>query len=169
MPVGQIIWSIIGIIVIIVAAYFTTYIIAARSTRNVSGGGIKLRDNFVFSKDKSVCAVEISNRVYILAMSQGAITLLDTRDADEYNAERSSSRPASPVSIEAFKNTAVFSKFMEIAHRKPGVSSAENRSTPDTAREEDDLDIISQKIAMRRKLTNSDSGNKDEYNDRGER
>ena len=150
----RVVGSIIGIIVVIVAAYFTTYLLATRGVRKASGGGIRLVDNFAMSKDKSVCALEISGRVYIVAMSSGAVALLDTLDAEEY-LRSAKSAPASPVSFEAFKNASLFTKFMDAARR--GSSKEAPEPEPKVAREEDDLDVISRKIETRWRRPDSGS------------
>ena len=91
MPPQQVVTSFIGIIVVLIAAYYATYYIGQKASGKSRGGGkgksrgrhIKLVERFAVSKDKSFCIVEIAGKVYIIGMSNQSMTLLDTLEASE--------------------------------------------------------------------------------------
>ena len=86
MQPGQVILSLIGIVVVIFAAYYVTYFIGVKSQRvsRARGRNIALLDRFSISKDKSFCIVEIAGKVYIVGVTNQSMTLLDTLDAGEF-------------------------------------------------------------------------------------
>ena len=90
MEPGQVIVSLIGIVAIIIAAYYVTYYLGVKSqkmyqTRNKGRGrSIVLRERFAISKDKSFCIVEIAGKVYVLGITNQSMTVLDTIEAAEY-------------------------------------------------------------------------------------
>ena len=94
MPPGQVIVSLIGIIAIIVAAYYVTYFIGAKSQKMYRNRGIGrgkgkgrsiiILERFSVSKDKSFCIVEIAGKVYIVGITNQSMTVLDTLEAEVY-------------------------------------------------------------------------------------
>lgn len=93
MPPLQVVWSIGGIVLIIVAAYYVTYFIGVKS-QGISRGktqNIQLVDRFAISRDKSFCLVEVSGNVYLVAITNQSMTLIDKIDSAafaEFAAER---------------------------------------------------------------------------------
>ena len=89
MPPLQVLMSFIGIIVVLIAAYYATYYIGMKASGRSRGGGkgknktghIKILERFAISKDKSFCIVEIAGKVYIVGVTNQAMTLLDTLEA----------------------------------------------------------------------------------------
>ena len=79
----QVTLFIVGTIVIIIAAYYVTYFIGIKSSGASRGRNrnINLLDRFSISKDKSFCLVEIAGKVYVVAVTNQSMTLLDTLDA----------------------------------------------------------------------------------------
>jgi len=79
----QVTLFIVGTIIIIIAAYYVTYFIGVKSTGASRGRNrnINLLDRFSISKDKSFCLVEIAGKVYVVAVTNQSMTLLDTLDA----------------------------------------------------------------------------------------
>ncbi|MDR0490933.1 MAG: flagellar biosynthetic protein FliO [Oscillospiraceae bacterium] len=82
----QVALSIIGIVVIIVGAYYVTYFIGVKSSRigrsRNRNRNIRLLDRFSISKDKSFCIVEIAGKVYVIGVTNQSMTLLDTLDPE---------------------------------------------------------------------------------------
>lgn len=77
--------SLVGVILIIVAAYYTTYYIGRKASGQSRGRlknkNINLIDRFAISRDKSFCIVEIAGKVYVIGVTNQSMTLLDTHDA----------------------------------------------------------------------------------------
>jgi flagellar biogenesis protein FliO len=86
----RLILSILGIILILFGAYYGTYYIgrkASGQSRGRSKGksrSIKLLENFAISRDKSFCVVEIAGKVYVVAVTNQSMTLLDIVEVSEY-------------------------------------------------------------------------------------
>ena len=83
--------SIVGIIIILIGAYYATYFIglkaSGQSRRNKGRGrnrSINLLERFAISKDKSFCVVEIAGKIYIIGMTNQAMTVLDTLKPEQY-------------------------------------------------------------------------------------
>jgi len=85
MEPGQVIVFFIGLIVIIVAAYYVTYYVglkaSGRSRGRLRNKNINVIDRFSISKDKSFCLVEIAGKVYVIGITNQSMTLIDTLDA----------------------------------------------------------------------------------------
>ena len=79
----QVALFIVGTVLIIVAAYYVTYYIGVKSSGASRGRNrnINILDRFSISKDKSFCLVEIAGKVYVVAVTNQSMTLLDTLDA----------------------------------------------------------------------------------------
>lgn len=77
--------SLVGVVLIIVAAYYTTYYIGKKASGQSRGRlknkNINLIDRFAISRDKSFCIVEIAGKVYVIGVTNQSMTLLDTHDA----------------------------------------------------------------------------------------
>jgi flagellar biogenesis protein FliO len=104
MQPGQVIAYFIGIILIIVAAYYFTYYIGKKSqmSNRQKGRNIALLERFAISKDKSFCIVEIAGKVYIVGVTNQSITLLDTLDAADFSGSAAAhSGEAAPGSIQS--------------------------------------------------------------------
>lgn len=76
----QIITFIIGSVVVIFGAYFTTYLVANGSKKVYKGRAIQVLDRFSLTKDKYIVVLAVYDKVYLVAFSAGAITLLDNLD-----------------------------------------------------------------------------------------
>jgi len=85
MPPLQVVLSLVGIVIIIIAAYYATWLIGVKasgqSRGKLSNKNINLLDRFAISKDKSFCLVEIAGKVYVIGITNQTMTLLDTLDA----------------------------------------------------------------------------------------
>jgi len=89
MEPGQVIMFFIGLIVIIVAAYYVTYYVGLKASGQSRGRlrnkNINMLDRFSISKDKSFCLVEIAGKVYVIGITNQSMTLLDTLDAAAFS------------------------------------------------------------------------------------
>ena len=79
-------FSLVGIVVIIIAAYYATWFISVKASGR-SGGkrknkNISLIDRFAISKDKSFCLVEVAGKVYVIGITNQSMTLIDTLDPE---------------------------------------------------------------------------------------
>ena len=81
----QVTLFIVGMVIIIVAAYYVTYFIGVKSSGasrgRIRNRNINLLDRFSISKDKSFCLIEIAGKVYVVGVTNQSMTLLDTLDA----------------------------------------------------------------------------------------
>lgn len=81
----QVTFSLVGVILVIIACYYVTYFISAKASGQSRGRlrnkHINIIDRFAFSRDKSFCIVEIAGKVYIIGVTNQSMTLLDTLDA----------------------------------------------------------------------------------------
>ena len=89
MPPGQVIVTFVGMIAIIVAAYYVTYYIgkkaSGQSHSRLRNKNINIVDRFSISKDKSFCLVEINGKVYLIGITNQSMTLIDTLDAAAFS------------------------------------------------------------------------------------
>jgi flagellar biogenesis protein FliO len=86
-PTWRIALSVVVIAVIIIGSYYVTALIGKQTARTRSGRSIMLRDRFAVSKDKAFYLVEVKDKVYLVAISNQAIALLDTLDAAQFREE----------------------------------------------------------------------------------
>ena len=81
--------SLVGVILVIIAAYYVTYFIGKKASGQSRGRlknkNINLIDRFAISRDKSFCIVEIAGKVYVVGVTNQSMTLLDTHDAAAFN------------------------------------------------------------------------------------
>ena len=85
MPPQQVIIFIVGTIVILFGAYYVTYYVGMKASGQTRAGlrnrNISLLDRYAISRDKSFCIIEIAGKVYIVGVTNNAMTLLDSFDA----------------------------------------------------------------------------------------
>jgi len=95
---GQVIMFFIGLIVIIIAAYYVTYYVGLKASGQSRGRlrnkNINMIDRFSISKDKSFCLVEIAGKVYVVGITNQSMTLLDTLDAAAFSEAAAEQRDA---------------------------------------------------------------------------
>jgi len=90
-------FSMAGVIIVIIACYYATYYIGSKASGQNQGRTrartrtINLLDRFAISKDKSFCIVEIAGKIYIIGVTNQAMTVIDTIDPGVY-AEYEASR-----------------------------------------------------------------------------
>ena len=96
MEPGEIVKLIVGAIVVILAAYYATYFVANRKIKRTPGRGINVRERFSLSKDKMVCVVEANGKAYLVVVTNGGATLLDTFEAQEFETAAELEKPAYP-------------------------------------------------------------------------
>lgn len=84
MQFAEIAKLVIGSILIIIAAYYTTYFIANRKPKGMAGRGIRVHERFSLSKDKMVCVIESQGKAYLVVITNGGATLLDKFDAEVF-------------------------------------------------------------------------------------
>jgi flagellar biogenesis protein FliO len=100
MPPTRVFFSIVGIVVIIVGAYYATYYIGkkAQGTSRGRNRNIALLDRFAISRDKSFCIVQIAGKIYIVGVTNQTMTLLDSMDAEDFSKAGGYSGQAPPWS-----------------------------------------------------------------------
>jgi flagellar biogenesis protein FliO len=78
-------FSLAGVVIVIIGAYYATYYIGLKASGKSRGKfrnkNINVIDRFSISRDKSFCLVEISGKVYVVGITNQSMTLLDTLDA----------------------------------------------------------------------------------------
>jgi len=106
----QVALSLAGVVLVIIAAYYTTYYISVKSSgqgrARLRNKNINLIDRFAISRDKSFCIVEIAGKVYVIGVTNQSMTLLDTLDAAAFTqaaAERRDTAMWSPMSGTGYK------------------------------------------------------------------
>lgn len=109
----DIIKLIVGSVVIIAAAYYTTWFIANRRIKKVRGRSIQVNERFSITKDKMICTVEVNGKVYLLALTNGGATVIDTFDADDFAQEEAPASAAAPGTAEDDVNPFQDSGFMQ--------------------------------------------------------
>jgi len=96
----QVTFSLIGVVIVIIACYYVTYYISAKASGQSRGRlknkNINLIDRFAISRDKSFCLVEIAGKVYVIGVTNQSMTLLDTLDAAAFS-EAAAERRDTPM------------------------------------------------------------------------
>ena len=92
MTADRIILFIFVSVLVIVCAYYATYFLAAKTGKTKAGRSIKLRDRFAVTKDKSICLIEVKGKIYLIAMTNQNVTLLDTLDLEVFEPVESEQR-----------------------------------------------------------------------------
>ena len=154
--------SIVGIFVILIAAYYTTYYISVKASGQSRGKGkgrvrgrgrgrhISLLERFAISKDKSFCIVEIAGKVYIIGVTNQSMTLLDTVSAEDFaqpeaEGNRASAQNVNPGGIYNNKLVKRLSAFIAYkTGRTPESSDAENGSFESNLKSAHDKDTSGQ-------------------------
>jgi len=80
--------SLVGIVIVIIAAYYATWFVSVKASGQSRGKlrnkNIRLIDRFAISKDKSFCLVEIAGKVYVIGITNQSMTLIDTLDPEVF-------------------------------------------------------------------------------------
>lgn len=137
---------IIGAIVVIFGAYYTTYYLGKKSIKTASGREIRLRDRFSVSKDKSFCLVEVKDKVYVVVVTNQSVTLLDTLPASEFvsrdeTVSAAGMFPAGGLQKVIAKGISAL-KAVWARRKVTGLYDLDERITLQMAEEEDNLDIV---------------------------
>ena len=81
----RVVLSLCGVVLVIIAAYYTTWYIGAKASGQSRGRlknkNINIIDRFAISRDKSFYLVGIAGKVYVIGMTNQSMTLIDTLDA----------------------------------------------------------------------------------------
>lgn len=83
MELGEIIKLTIGSVLVIIAAYYATVLVAKRRRSAITGREILIRERVALSKDQSVCVVESRGRAYLVIITNGNATVLDSYEVPE--------------------------------------------------------------------------------------
>ena len=82
--------QIIGIVIILFAAYYATYYVGLKASGQSRRGSkipsrsTQILERFAISRDKSFCVVEVAGKVYIVGITNQSMTLLDTVELSQY-------------------------------------------------------------------------------------
>lgn len=80
--VGSSLLLIFVLVLILVAAYFTTRFLSVKGGNLMRGRYMQVKDRLILSKDKQILLVEISGRFYIVGVSAQQIQLLGTVEGE---------------------------------------------------------------------------------------
>jgi len=175
MKFGETLQLIAGILIVIIAAYYATYFLANKKNKRMPGRGISVRERFALSKDKMVCVIEANGKSYLVVITNGGATLLDTVEAGEYeatvveNAEEGTPQGYQPNGLIAIGIWKLFNFFRGATKAKTAATRHEERTFssvleetagPDiaprgsehtirVAREEDAMDEIQRRLKNR--------------------
>lgn len=83
MDTGDYMKLIAGAIFVIALCYYATYFIANRKIKRIPGRGILVRERFSLSKDKLICVIESKGKAYLVVITNGGATVLETYDVEE--------------------------------------------------------------------------------------
>lgn len=115
--------SLLGVVAIVVAAYWVTYFVAKKSSsRNIRGKAIRIIDGYALTKDNAVYIIEAAGKMYLIAMTPGGASLIDELDPDSV-ADVIMDAPDSSISFDKFKES-----FSAVAKEKFGVKSKKSGS-----------------------------------------
>lgn len=173
MEVGQALRLIAGIIVVILAAYYATYYLAKRRNKRIPGRGINVLERFSLTKDKLVCVIEANGKEYLVVITNGGATLLDTFEAGEYEAEAAENdmgtakpqqhvyKPNGIIATAIWKivnsaksastaKTAAAQRNTDMSARQPDLRNDAVEYPLRTVREEDGIDEIQRRLKNRK-------------------
>lgn len=90
--------AVVLIVLIILAAYYTTKFIAARATGKYSHGtDIRIRSSMSLGRDKQIVIAEIGEKAYVLGVTAQQIELIDQLEKDRLEASLPKGPPAAPA------------------------------------------------------------------------
>ncbi|MDR1117331.1 MAG: flagellar biosynthetic protein FliO [Oscillospiraceae bacterium] len=78
----QVLFSVIGISLIIIAAYYVTYFYARKANGIQSGRNMRVVDRLPISKDKAIFLIEANGKRYLVGMTSGGVALLDSYEGE---------------------------------------------------------------------------------------
>ena len=98
-------FSLVCIVIVIIGAYYATYYIGIKASGQSRGRfrnkNINIVDRFAISRDKSFYIVEIAQKVYVIGVTNQAMTLFDTIDAAAFNEAAAQRRDSATYSGDA--------------------------------------------------------------------
>lgn len=173
-----------GSIIVILAAYYVIYFVANRKNFNMRGRHIRIRERYSISKDSTICLMEVGEKVYLIALSNGGATLLDTfalsdlaDSAQDAGASGQGNSPALSFYTGPFpglfkklhtrltrkKTTpgADFASTLKNADMDEFIANYSSESIPQplrTAKKEDGIDELYRRIQNKRAAIRPDSG-----------
>ena len=164
-PIGplQMAVSIIGIVLIIFGAYFSTGLLARRAGNIQKGRAIKVLDRVMVSKDRMFLLVEVANRVYLVGMTNNSVERIDTFDISEIDIPDSSPAAFSLIkrkNDDSDRAGGLMDRFSDILSKSRNVDIEIVDDKPEFAAEEDDIDVVYRKIYERKREREADNEGK---------
>lgn len=164
---GQLWLALIGVVVVILGAYYATWIISKRAGQVRQGRAVQILDRFAVDKNKMFCLIAMGDAIYLVGLTDGAVTVIDHLTGEEADQIRATCEQAQQSNIlqrgASFLGRKSQSRRLDssleeararFAARREQKTEAEPRLN--FAREEDDIDAMLRQIAARRGKTNSD-------------
>lgn len=160
MGAGDALLALLGVLAILVGAYYVTVLIARRGNQMQQGRVVRILDRFAVGKDKMFCLLEMGGYIYLVGMSEGAVSLIDRLDGPQADSVRSQCRQAEQSNIihrgvsffSGKKKQRRFGADLENARKKweDEHSSPQEASGLEFAREEDDIDAVLRQLSARK-------------------
>jgi flagellar biogenesis protein FliO len=160
----QMLLSVLGCFVIIMAAYWVTRLVAGRSLKWQKGRIMQIIDHINLSRDKSVCLLKVGAQIYLIAISPQNAALIGKIEGEEAEALIAADKSFNPYGawqrnipgMTPFIKNCV-DKIRQSADIPEGVVDIEDlkfdggkKYTLKTDAGEDGLDMLFQKIQRRR-------------------
>ncbi|MDR2530105.1 MAG: flagellar biosynthetic protein FliO [Oscillospiraceae bacterium] len=93
--------AIVVIVVFLAALFFVSIRLSSRGARGFYGGSrlIRIRERLALSNDKMLCVAEFNGKLYLIALTNGAVEVLESLDASAL----AQPLPENPGIAESFK------------------------------------------------------------------
>jgi flagellar biogenesis protein FliO len=95
---AQLILFVLGFLVIIALTYYVTVLVAKGGSKTAQSRAVRVLDRVSLSREKLICLVEVAGKVYLVAMTEGGVSLLDSLGEEAAGLVREQSRMTPPFS-----------------------------------------------------------------------
>ena len=87
---GQMLLGFLGLVVVLIGCYYATTLVAGKARRMQQGRAVHILERFAVGKDKMFCLLDMAGVLYLIAMSEGAVTVVDRIEGERADALRES-------------------------------------------------------------------------------
>ena len=140
--IGQMLLGFLGLVAVLIGCYYATTLVAGKARRMQQGRAVHMLERFAVGKDKMFCLLDMAGVLYLIAMSEGAVIVIDRIEGERADTLRERCEPAQQSNLLAQGagflagklRSRKFDKSLEEARLRFEADEADTHATP----EEDD-------------------------------
>jgi len=155
---GQMLLGVLGLVAVLFGVHYVTRLVAGKASQMQQGRAVRVLDRFAVGKDKMFCLLDMAGVLYLVALSEGAVTVVDRIEGDRADELRVRCATVEQDNLLArgagFLASKLRARKFDHSLESARLRFEEAEDAPAFARDEDDLDAMLRQISRRKKPGN---------------